>query len=160
MVLDLKEIFNTDGEVLKFNLSVPMQPIDYMGNKYNFLDVVEFSGQAKYISGTFEVDAKIKGTLIIPCARCMNDTEYDLSLPYIESFKKSQLTADFGITLEDIISEAVICAVPIRVLCKEDCKGLCPKCGADLNKGNCGCTKEEGSFIWEKLKNLNLKDEV
>lgn len=160
MILDLKEILNSDGEIFNFNFAVLMQPINYMGEQYKFADDVEFSGYAKNISGTVEVNALIKGTLIIPCARCTKDTEYDFLLPYNELFENFQSSSQYGIMLEDVILEAVICDIPIRVLCKDDCKGLCPKCGADLNKENCGCPEKESNLIWEKLKNLNLKDEV
>ena len=160
MVLDLKEIVNADGEMIKFSRTVPMQPISYMSEVYSFADDVSVVGHAKNLSGTVEVYASIKGTLIMPCARCTRDTAYNFSVPYTDSFENSQSTAGLEIELEDIITEAVLCDIPMRILCKKDCRGLCPKCGADLNEGDCGCPSEESNLIWEKLKNLNLKDEV
>ena len=155
MVLDLKEILKAEGEMLKFSRSVPMKPVTFMGSEYSFNGNVDFTGHAKNMSGTVEVYATIKGALVIPCARCTRDTLYGFSLPYTESFENSQTIAHLEIVLEDVISEVVICDIPMRVLCREDCKGLCTRCGADLNEGDCGCPSEESSLIWEKLKKLN-----
>ena len=160
MVLDLKEILKTDGETFKFAKSVPMQPVSFMNVEYSFAAPVDFIGYAKNISGTFEIYASVKGTLIIPCARCMRDTAYNFDLPYSDSFEISQNIARLTIELEDVINEAVICDIPMRVLCRDDCKGICPGCGVNLNEDSCKCTDEKSNEIWEKLKNLNLKDEV
>ena len=47
-----------------------------------------------------------------------------------------------GIDLAPVVRDVVIAALPIRNLCRPDCKGLCPKCGADLNQADCGCDRE------------------
>lgn len=55
------------------------------------------------------------------------------------------------------IRDAVLLAVPMRILCKEDCKGLCPKCGADLNYEKCECVEEMIDPRLAKLAELKLK---
>ncbi len=58
----------------------------------------------------------------------------------------------------DLAREQVVLATPIRVVCTEDCAGLCPNCGKDLNAGDCGCEQETGDPRWEALKQLKTKE--
>ncbi len=58
------------------------------------------------------------------------------------------------VDLEPLLREQIILAVPFAPLCSEDCKGLCPSCGIDLNAGNCTCEKRPADPRWAALKNL------
>ncbi|MCF8413058.1 MAG: DUF177 domain-containing protein [Melioribacteraceae bacterium] len=60
------------------------------------------------------------------------------------------------INVKPDLLEFVNLSLPMKILCKEDCKGLCSKCGADLNLVDCNCNKEEINPIWAPL--LKLKD--
>ena len=60
-----------------------------------------------------------------------------------------------SIDLTDAIRDALTLELPLRVLCKEDCKGLCPKCGVNLNTGSCSCPKGTGKpNPFEALKSI------
>ena len=56
--------------------------------------------------------------------------------------------------IDDLVREVIILAVPLKPLCSEDCKGLCPICGTDLNRSQCSCVKKEADPRWDKLKGL------
>lgn len=56
--------------------------------------------------------------------------------------------------IDNLIRETILLALPLKPLCLEDCKGLCPICGTDLNKSQCNCVKKETDPRWEKLKGL------
>lgn len=58
------------------------------------------------------------------------------------------------VDLEPLLREQIILAVPFAPLCSEDCKGLCPVCGIDLNTGNCTCDRTPIDPRWAALKNL------
>jgi uncharacterized protein len=62
-----------------------------------------------------------------------------------------------GIELNDILREQILLAVPMKVVCREDCKGLCPQCGQNLNQGECKCPQPVGDARWEALKGLKDK---
>lgn len=62
------------------------------------------------------------------------------------------------IDLSKDVKELTLLAMPMKHLCSEDCKGLCPKCGKDLNCGDCNCNKDETNPVWEPL--LKLKDKL
>jgi DUF177 domain-containing protein len=56
--------------------------------------------------------------------------------------------------LADLIRQYLLLAVPMHPLCREDCKGLCPQCGRNLNNGGCTCNTESGDERWAALKRL------
>lgn len=60
------------------------------------------------------------------------------------------------VDLSGIVREYLLLSIPITTLCREDCKGLCPSCGADLNKTQCGCEREVHLSPFAALKNLDL----
>ena len=62
-----------------------------------------------------------------------------------------------GLALEDLLKEQVLLAVPAKALCREDCKGLCPQCGQNLNTGSCGCAEKRTDPRWEALADLREK---
>ena len=71
-----------------------------------------------------------------------------------------QLKRDHGIELTDAVRDALLLNMPMRVLCREDCRGICPRCGINLNKGPCTC--QEGAEVinpFSALKNIVLNDE-
>lgn len=51
------------------------------------------------------------------------------------------MVEDMHFDLDELLREDILLSLPTKVLCKSDCKGLCPMCGADLNNGPCGCKK-------------------
>jgi uncharacterized protein len=57
--------------------------------------------------------------------------------------------------LQDAV-DALLLAVPVKILCKEDCKGLCPACGKNLNDGPCSCSPASGDSRWDALKNIQF----
>jgi uncharacterized protein len=61
------------------------------------------------------------------------------------------------VNLEEVVREQVYFSLPMKVLCNEQCAGLCPRCGANLNRGKCGCLSEGGHPAFSKLKLLNFK---
>ncbi len=82
------------------------------------------------------VDARINSGILFTCSRCLKEFE--------KSFNKSarlffQLKGENILDISDDIREEIILDYPIKILCSEDCKGLCTKCGKDLNEGPCSC---------------------
>jgi uncharacterized protein len=60
-----------------------------------------------------------------------------------------------AIDIAEDVRQTVLLAVPLKLLCSENCKGLCPACGTNWNTGRCGCREDADDPRWEKLKNLN-----
>ena len=104
---------------------------------------VEFYRAAETVSLRFFGSATVKTV----CDRCLADLELEMDIDenyYL--FPENTPDVDYfysgdEIELDDFIRETIVMNMPGKVLCSEDCKGLCSKCGADLNLGDCGCEK-------------------
>jgi uncharacterized protein len=62
-----------------------------------------------------------------------------------------------GLLLEDVLREQVLLALPLKAICREDCKGLCPHCGRNLNQEQCNCAESLDDPRWSALKNIREK---
>ena len=60
-----------------------------------------------------------------------------------------------GLVLEDVLREQLLLAAPMRAVCRDDCKGLCPQCGRNLNTAKCDCPPPQADPRWKALKDLN-----
>lgn len=101
------------------------------------------------VRGTLSVDLNLK------CTRCsdfFSTTVVDSD--FLRAYSASEDTDSVDIT-EDM-REDLLLHVPGFPVCNEDCKGLCAQCGADLNKGSCGCTAGDRPNPWSTLDNLDL----
>jgi uncharacterized protein len=123
----------------------------------------------------FVLEGRLSGRLILTCDRCLETYGYALetsfrlflSPPPAESDRseielmEEDLALDFltadEIQVEDVIREQVFLSLPMKFLCREDCAGLCPVCGSDLNRNKCGCRQGEGHPGFAKLKKLKMK---
>jgi uncharacterized protein len=127
---------------------------------------VRLSGNEVFVSGHVDTRAQIE------CDRCLQPVEApvsaDFTLEYItgseyESSEVAELTeaemsvAVFdgeGLDVDEIVKEQILLAVPTRMLCREDCKGICPECGIDRNTGECSCVADDIDPRWAALKNF------
>jgi uncharacterized protein len=105
------------------------------------------------------------------CDRCLDDfvsdvsTRYDIvyiteeiAAPEIDQGEMQYLGPDSTtLDLGEDVRQFLILAVPLKLLCKEDCRGLCPKCGSNRNKSQCGCAENDADPRWEVLKKVSLK---
>jgi uncharacterized protein len=124
----------------------------------------------------FDVDVRVTGEIRAECHRCLGQLTMpiDVSIRLLiqlgergarpdgtdeEDFVVIPGTGDARYDLFPRVREELILNLPIKLLCREDCKGLCTKCGADLNEGPCACTDEPADERWGPLRNfLNGKD--
>lgn len=113
-------------------------------------------------SGYMQLDADIAVTAEALCGRCGNyfdcGIDYCMQSPVATELVSADEHDEYIIAPAGLLDldEAVRCFVslslPTRFLCKDDCKGLCPKCGKDLNSGDCGCDTRETDPRWAALK--------
>ena len=98
-----------------------------------------FDVQAKVsrVKDTVLAKTKVRGRYRSACARCLADVEQDWSGNFIFDFTVDKQTE--AVELDEDIRQEVLLNLPPRVLCKEDCKGICPGCGVDFNTENCKC---------------------
>ncbi len=87
----------------------------------------------------FELTFKLEGPIIYPCARCLDPVEIEASYDFDDSVE-SENPEEFDLT--PYIEDCLFINEPTKVLCSEDCKGLCANCGANLNHETCSCDDE------------------
>ena len=127
---------------------------------------VRLAGNEVFVNGHIDARAQVE------CDRCLQPVEApvnaDFALEYVtgseyESSAAAELTeaemlvAVFdgqAIDVDEVVKEQVLLAVPTRMLCREDCKGICPECGTDRNTGDCNCVDKDIDPRWAALKNL------
>jgi uncharacterized protein len=123
----------------------------------------------------FRLAGGVKTTLELPCGRCLEpfmlpvDASFDLRYqPHTENtgegereVEEDDLTTAFyendEIDLGHLMHEQFYLALPMKPLCREDCRGLCPVCGANLNAGACGCNPQWEDPRFAALKELRTK---
>lgn len=111
----------------------------------------EISDQGLHVTGQILLlnrhqvmcDLHITGIMLFKCARCLKLTPYSCDYGYHEPVDIKDSDSYFD--LIPCVEECLYINEPFRVLCKPDCKGICPKCGADLNVQTCQCKNEADS---------------
>lgn len=115
------------------------------------------------------VRGKISGKVVVPCDRCAEDVTLAVGSDF-ELFEEAPLEGEEamepgllrrrGKVLEldvgSLLWEQYLLALPVKPLCDENCQGLCPRCGAPLRDGPCGCAEESGDPRLAVLKNLKV----
>ena len=91
-------------------------------------------------------------TLNTLCDRCLTPVERDLSMNFEhilvhelagEDEEEFIVCGDYTLNLDELVAMDILLELPTRILCREDCKGLCPKCGTNLNESTCNCSQEK-----------------
>lgn len=157
MLLDLTELVTGKVREKTYQATLSMETVESQGAVYPVISSdplnvrVITTGTKKYL-----VESEGRIVLHIPCGRCLQDvaTQVEFQLERELDFEGKADEEHIDDQLEDMsyvdgyhldldamaLSE-ILMNLPYRVLCKEDCKGLCLKCGANLNLGDCGCDR-------------------
>ena len=115
-----------------------------------------------WVSDGLLATGTVEGAWEGPCRRCLKPVQGRLRADVQELFEANpregetyRLGHDF-IDLEPLAREALVLDLPLAPLCREDCRGLCPTCGADLNQGDCDCSPADVDPRWAALDVLKL----
>lgn len=136
------------------------------------IEPLEIIGRVVKSELQVKVEGKFNTTAEVLCSRCLSKVSVKLCNEF-DILYVPESTNDVGDTLEldeddltlsvldgnvidvdELAIEQIYLALPSRVLCKEDCLGLCPKCGKNKNVENCSCDKEDVDTRWAALKEL------
>jgi|SRR5580765_3767760 len=138
------------------------------------LQSVEVLGRVSRRNAEAEVRGELHTKLATPCGRCLQPVELPIDIRFAERFVPAvswrdeeqhelqeedlnlSLLDGEGIELDDLVKEEILLAIPGHVLCREECRGLCPTCGTDLNVARCNCETQTVDARWEGLKDLRF----
>ena len=140
----------------------------------SLIEPVEIRG--RLWTGSWEVNlaGRLSAKLEAPCARCLKPVALPIAADFSERFvpevswgseEQHELHEEDldlavfdgeAIEIDDVVREELLLAMPAQVLCREDCKGLCPGCGVDRNVTECGCETQQVDERWQALKDLRF----
>ena len=150
MLLNVKPILHTPGKRLDFQFELDLSNMEFSG-RYTISRPVAVSGEVRNTAGILELTLNAQTTLDAVCDRCGREFMQKKDVPFAcmlaeelqnEDNDEIVLLEDGMVDVGDLARTAFILDMDTKTLCSEDCKGLCPRCGADLNLGPCSCKKE------------------
>lgn len=152
MLLSLSNIIRTPDSVLPFQTSLELRDLRF-GDSYPLQEPIAAEGTVRNTAGVLLLDAELKTNLHGVCDRCAADFERNVTVPVHvvlvrelenedEADEWTFLLKDDCADLDEILSTAFVLNMDSKLLCKPDCKGLCFRCGKNLNDGDCACRPE------------------
>ncbi len=166
MRLELKDIIYVPGAVLPFCYELDLSGLDFYGER-PLPEPVKIEGVVRNRAGLLELDCEATSNLHLRCDSCGKAFERVLTVPIRfmlatelqnEEDDDILLLQGTGLELDPVVTDEVIFAMDTKNLCREDCKGRCPRCGKDLNDGPCQC-KPEIDPRWAALSALLEQDD-
>jgi len=177
------KVSELEKEPIEFDVQLPVGTIDY-GEEATQDGPMATSGRAevihehrgpKQIVADIRLRGRFSGEFEVPCARCIEPVDIPLSAEFDLIFRPIGADADApersitapeteigyyqgdSLLLEDVLREQVLLSLPVRTLCKPDCKGLCPRCGKNRNLEACSCDEASSDARWEALAGLRSR---
>jgi uncharacterized protein len=172
MIINLVQIENN----LPFDLLIEPSLIESDDEIAGLTKPLQIIGQVTKKLVQVDIEGKISGEIELVCSRCLENAATNIE----NNFKVAFVTNEFftaeteaelneedldvslydgeTIDLIELAREQMLLEVPTHFVCKLDCKGLCPKCGNNLNNQNCNCETKEIDPRWQSLRQLKIKD--
>lgn len=149
-MIDLSDVLLHTGVRKTYHAAFNADVFSYQMGNYRItykepalFEIEGLSGDKIRITGSLHV------RLEIPCGRCLNPVDADLHIPFEQECyvgeecpadtEKPDFINDRKLDTEAFLFQEILVNLPVKVLCKADCRGICIKCGKNLNTGDCGC---------------------
>ena len=141
---------------------------DFIDKQYShyYPNDLNVSVELDKIERDFRLQIEIKSIARFECDRCLNEYDSQIDLHQEQIYKTGAAVQDTSediimlpvdaleIDITDILNEMLILNHPIKMLCKEDCFGICPDCGTNLNENKCQCNENHTDARWDELRKL------
>lgn len=146
MVLNLKRLYNNVGEKQDVDFSVDPDRLKEV-KQYSFISPVSVKGSVYDRAGVVILDCVVDYTLDTVCDRCLKPLEKKFSFRVEHILVRETntdsdeyiVTSGDELDLDELVIQDILLQIPSKLLCREDCKGICPICGTDLNINECNC---------------------
>ena len=151
MIIDLKRIFVNENATLPIEYSLDLSDVEHSGS-FPLKKPVLFNGTVSNKAGLVRFEATVNYIYEAPCDRCGVDTAKPVTVLVDKSLATAiegedsdtiLLVPDMKLDIDEFLYTEVVISLPMKHLCAEDCKGICSKCGKNLNQGECGCPTKE-----------------
>lgn len=152
MLMNLTDVFEAAGKDIEETFALEADEVSYMGNVYPIAEKFPVCMKCSNTgTGKALVDGSVSIILLIPCDRCLKEVRVPLKFEFsqevsspeaaehAEDEDKQSFMQGYELDVEALVKSEILVNMPVKVLCKPDCKGICMQCGHDLNEGDCGC---------------------
>lgn len=152
MLVNLTDVFTNEGCVQKLTA---LYEADTFTSRLGNFDITEKSPVALKLSNIGRSKALVEGsaklTFVFACDRCLRDVNYTFDLSFQSEVVspdysgadkdsyESDCMEEYHLNVDELINNEILLNWPVKILCREDCKGICKSCGKNLNDGECGC---------------------
>ena len=157
MLINLLSILSQEGKEQEFQMSLEADYIRQKRNQYKIVNKEPVQIHLKNKGNkVVELTGGVKLEVMVACARCLElvkvpfDVEFDYELDMkqteeerMENLDELSFLSGLDLDVEQLVYNEILLNWPIRVLCKEDCQGICSHCGVNLNKVTCECDTHE-----------------
>ena len=158
---------NHKGSSKPFRFETKVDDLSLYPGVVGFSAPIQVEGVIANEDGEFLVSGQMKTRVQMPCDRCLSPVEVEVNVKLSEKLcekdnaKNEEIETFSGemIDLAPMVRKNILFSLPMKVVCKEDCKGLCPMCGKDLNQGACDCDTTYINPKFESLRSLFKLDE-
>ena len=152
MLVNLSDVLTSEGSCEQRDVDLEMTCFDGPTGSCRILEktLVSFTF-TNAGSGKAVAQGSVSVKLMAACDRCLTEVPVAMDLVFERQIVSPDAEADeeelddldfmegYYLNADTLVRDEILGGWPAKILCKEDCKGICPKCGQDLNKGDCGC---------------------
>ncbi len=168
MIINLNKFLSSDEISIKVKENFTIDDEDFL-EKTHLNKTIVFNGDFFKVEDSVLLTGSVKYTYQEQCARCLAEFENAVDAKFEavvvqrqddddnESDEIKLVTIDGCVNLDETIKQLVYLSMPMKSVCKADCKGLCPTCGVNLNVEECKCQNKITDPRFDKFKNM-LKD--
>lgn len=149
MNINVAGVLKEYGAEIPINGAVEQKEAEFMGERFVFITPLTVEGRITNRGAQLKLEAKAEGRAIVHCARCGVEMTTPIAFTINEALRQNNGESPedediicfegTDVVLDDIVLNALFMNAPTKYLCQEDCKGLCPHCGKNLNEGACEC---------------------
>lgn len=165
MNIDLSELKNKKHGKRELDLVISKESFNDNGEIIKFTKPINFTGVVRLIDDIYQLTGNVKTEVLLPCSRCSESFYYDVNMDINEKLSDTIKDEDGEIIpiksdkidIYQIIENNLFVELPVKRICKEECKGLCQHCGTNLNHDSCDCEKDDIDPRLAKLKELFSK---
>lgn len=155
MLINLSELFTSEGKVKHDTLDIEMKQFQAPDGVYEIVDQEPVQLKITNVGDrTLVLEGKAILSLMIPCDRCLEPVKNDFHLTIertldmklteeerLEDLDEQPYLKGYNLDVDQLVRDELLLNLPMKVLCDEDCKGICNRCGANLNHGTCDCDR-------------------
>ena len=150
MIVSIAESNAEIGKGVSFSFTTTAEEIDAVHKDYSFVGPIVIQGSIVNTGQAYRLTGVIECEKSFICDRCLDHFTEKQKHEFAEDFRQGEEDDESeavnmfdgdAIDITDMIRDTILAAQPLNNICRPDCQGLCPKCGANLNHGECGCDR-------------------